>query len=132
MPLGYADGVPRIAENAPVRIYPGAQNAENGSVPNSAEGKTYRVVGRIAMDQMVVDLGEPGLSDPALGYLGAPAILFGAGENPPVEEWADAAQTINYEIVTRISSRVERLYVGGSWVEAELNELWGTGQEQEG
>ena len=132
VPLGYADGVPRIAENAPVRIYPGAQNAQDGSAPNNAEGKTYRVVGRIAMDQMVVDLGEPGLSDPALGYLGAPAILFGAGENPPVEEWADAAQTINYEIVTRISSRVERLYVGGSWVEAELNELWGTGQEQEG
>ena len=123
VPLGYADGVPRIAENAPVRIYPGAQNAE---------GKTYRVVGRIAMDQMVVDLGEPGLSDPDLGYLGAPAILFGAGENPPVEEWADAAQTINYEIVTRISPRVERLYVGGSWVEAELNELWGIDQEQEG
>ena len=132
VPLGYADGVPRIAENAPVRIYPGAQNVENGCVPNNAEGKTYRVVGRIAMDQMVVDLGEPGLSDPELGYLGAPAVLFGAGENPPVEEWADAAQTINYEIVTRISSRVERLYVGGSWVEAELNKLWGTGQEQEG
>ena len=132
VPLGYADGVPRIAENAPVRIYPGAQNVENGCVPNNAEGKTYRVVGRIAMDQMVVDLGEPGLSDPALGYLGAPAILFGAGENPPVEEWADAAQTINYEIVTRISPRVERLYIGGSWVEAKLNELWGTGQEQEG
>ena len=131
VPLGYADGVPRIAENAPVRIYPGAQNVENGCVPNNAEGKTYRVVGRIAMDQMVVDLGEPGLSDPELGYLGAPAVLFGAGENPPVEEWADAAQTINYEIVTRISSRVERLYVGGSWVEAELNELRGTGQEQE-
>ena len=132
VPLGYADGVPRIAENAPVRIYPGAQNVENGCVPNNAEGKTYRVVGRIAMDQMVVDLGEPGLSDPELGYLGAPAVLFGAGENPPVEEWADAAQTINYEIVTRISPRVERLYIGGSWVEAELNELWGTGQEQEG
>lgn len=132
VPLGYADGVPRIAENAPVRIYPGAQNAQDGSAPNNAEGKTYRVVGRIAMDQMVVDLGEPGLSDPALGYLGAPAILFGAGENPPVEEWADAAQTINYEIVTRISPRVERIYVGGSWVEAELNELWGTDEEQEG
>ena len=132
VPLGYADGVPRIAENAPVRIYPGAQNAEDGSVPNNAEGTTYRVVGRVAMDQMVVDLGEPGLSDPALGYLGAPAILFGAGENPPVEEWAEAAQTINYEIVTRISPRVERLYTGGSWVEAELNELWGTGEEQEG
>ena len=132
VPLGYADGVPRIAENAPVRIYPGAQKAQDGSAPNNAEGKTYRVVGRVAMDQMVVDLGEPGLSDPALGYLGAPAILFGAGENPPVEEWADAAQTINYEIVTRISPRVERIYVGGSWVEAELNELWGTDEEQEG
>ena len=33
VPLGYADGVPRIAENAPVRIYPGAQNVENGCVP---------------------------------------------------------------------------------------------------
>ena len=107
MPLGYADGVPRIAENAPVRIYPGAQNVENGSVPNNAEGKTYRVVGRIAMDQMVVDLGEPGLSDPPWATWGA-RHPFGAGENPPVEEWADAAQTINYEIVTRISSRMER------------------------
>ena len=78
------------------------------------------------MDQMVVDLGEAGLSDPALGYLGAPVVLFGAGENPPVEEWAEAAQTINSEIVTRISYRVPRVYVGGSWVEAELDGLWGT------
>ena len=117
-----------------MRVYPGAQNVENGSVPNNAEGTTYRVVGRVAMDQMVVDPGRTRpASDPALGYLGAPAILFGAGENPPVEEWAEAAQTINYEIVTRISPRVERLYVGGSWVEAELNERCGApAQEQEG
>ena len=126
VPLGYADGVPRIAENAPVRIYPGAQDEAAGRIPAGPEGKNYRVVGRIAMDQMVVDLGEAGLSDPALGYLGAPVVLFGAGENPPVEEWAEAAQTINYEIVTRISYRVPRVYVGGSWVEAELDGLWGT------
>ena len=125
VPLGYADGVPRIAENAPVRIYPGAQDEAAGRIPAGPEGKNYRVVGRIAMDQMVVDLGEAGLSDPALGYLGAPVVLFGAGENPPVEEWAEAAQTINYEIVTRISYRVPRVYVGGSWVEAELDGLWG-------
>ena len=109
IPMGYADGVPRVAENAPVRLYPAG-----------APARTVRVVGRIAMDQMVVDLGEPGLSDPSYGYLGARAVLFGAGEDPAVEEWADAAGTINYEIVTRISSRVERIYTGGSEHSEEL------------
>lgn len=104
VPMGYADGVPRVATGGPVRIYPA------GDTP-----RTYREVGRIAMDQMVLDLGAPGLSDPALGYLGAPAVLFGAGNNPPVTDWASAAGTINYEIVTRISPRVTRLSVGGSW-----------------
>lgn len=98
VPMGYADGVPRVATGGPVRIY-----------PSGAPPRTFRVVGRIAMDQMVVDLGEPGLEDPALGYLHAPAVLFGTGENPPVEEWAEAAGTINYEIVTRISGRVDRM-----------------------
>lgn len=100
IPVGYADGVPRVAEDAPVRLY-----------PTGAEAKTYKVVGRIAMDQMVVDLGEAGLSDPELGYLGARAVLFGEGDNPPVKDWADAAGTINYEIVTRISPRIERVTV---------------------
>lgn len=104
IPVGYADGIPRAATGGPVRLYPAG-----------APAATYREVGRIAMDQLVVDLGKPGLSDPALGYLGAPAVLFGTGTNPPVEEWADAAGTINYEIVTRISPRVTRLSVGGSW-----------------
>lgn len=100
IPVGYADGVPRVAEHGPVRIHPAG-----------APARTFRVVGRVAMDQMVVDLGEPGLSDPALGYLHAPAVLFGTGENPAVEEWAQAAGTINYEIVTRISPRVDRVYL---------------------
>ncbi len=100
VPVGYADGVPRTASGGPVRVYPAG-----------APAKTYRVVGRIAMDQMVIDLGEPGLTDPDLGYLGAPVVLFGSGENPPVEEWAEAAGTINYEIVTRISPRVDRVYL---------------------
>lgn len=100
VPVGYADGVPRTASGGPARVYPAG-----------APAKTYRVVGRIAMDQMVIDLGEPGLTDPDLGYLGAPVVLFGSGENPPVEEWAEAAGTINYEIVTRISPRVDRVYL---------------------
>ncbi|MDO4898093.1 MAG: alanine racemase [Rothia sp. (in: high G+C Gram-positive bacteria)] len=108
VPVGYADGVPRVATGGPVRIYPAA-----------APAQTYRVVGRIAMDQVVIDLGAPGLADPALGYLGAPAVLFGAGDNPPVTDWAEAAGTINYEIVTRISPRVPRLALGGSWQKEE-------------
>lgn len=102
IPLGYADGVPRVGTGGPVRIHPAG-----------APAGTYPVVGRIAMDQLVVDLGRPGLSDPALGYLHAPAVLFGGGEEPSADEWARAAGTINYEIVTRISARVDRVTVGG-------------------
>lgn len=111
VPVGYADGVPRIAEDAPVRIY-----------PRGAEAKTYKVVGRIAMDQMVVDLGEAGLSDDEYGFLGAHAVLFGEGENPPVKDWADAAGTINYEIVTRISPRITRVAVRDDAESAEDTE----------
>ncbi len=100
IPVGYADGVPRVATGAPVRLYP----------RGTAEPRTYPVVGRIAMDQMVIDLGAPGLSNPKFGYLGASAVLFGEGENPPVEEWAEAAGTINYEIITRISPRITRVH----------------------
>ncbi len=95
VPLGYADGVPRAGTGGPVRI----------------QGRTYPEVGRVAMDQIVVDLGEPGLSAPEHGLLGAEAVLFGAGDDPSASEWADAAGTINYEIVTRISPRVPRVHV---------------------
>lgn len=100
IPLGYGDGVPRVATGGPVRIY-----------PSGAEAATYPEVGRIAMDQLVVDLGRPGLSDPSRGYLHAPVVLFGSGDNPSVNDWADAAGTINYEIVTKISPRVDRIYL---------------------
>jgi alanine racemase len=59
------------------------------------------------MDQFVVDLGgdEPGP--------GEEAVLFGPGDRgePTAEDWAQAAGTIAYEIVTRIGSRVPRVYV---------------------
>ncbi|GAA3222294.1 hypothetical protein GCM10020256_29570 [Streptomyces thermocoprophilus] len=58
------------------------------------------------MDQFVVDLGgdEPGP--------GTQAVLFGPGDRgePTAEDWAQAAGTIAYEIVTRIGSRVPRVY----------------------
>lgn len=93
IPLGYADGIPRVAQDAPVLI----------------RGRVHRSVGRVAMDQFVVDLGPD--ADPQ-EYLGAEAVLFGGAGEPPVEEWAAAAGTINYEIVTRISSRVPRRQIG--------------------
>ena len=97
IPLGYADGVPRIATGGPVRV---------------AE-KTYPVVGRIAMDQMVIDLGPLGVSAGGTSLLGEEAVLFGDGADggPTAEDWARAAGTNNYEIVTRISTRVPRRYI---------------------
>ena len=50
-------------------------------------------------------------------------VLFGASPNPPVEEWAEASETINYEVVTRISPRVIRIYSGGTWIEREIDVL---------
>lgn len=97
IPLGYADGIPRVATGGPVRV----------------NGVTYPVVGRIAMDQMVIDLGEAGLVASGRSATGAAAVLFGPGGDgePSVDEWAAAAGTNNYEIVTRISPRVQRRYL---------------------
>ncbi|MFJ6573040.1 alanine racemase [Streptomyces sp. NPDC091292] len=92
IPLGYGDGIPRHA---------------SGTGPVLVGGKWRTVAGRIAMDQFVVDLGG---DEPPVG---ADAVLFGPGDRgePTAEDWAQAAGTIAYEIVTRIGSRVPRVYV---------------------
>jgi alanine racemase len=95
VPLGYADGVPRHASSR---------------VPVWINGTTYRVAGRVAMDQLVVDVGD----DPVA--VGDRAVLFGdpATGVPSADDWAAAAGTINYEIVTRIGPRVKRVYTSGA------------------
>ncbi|MEJ8648811.1 alanine racemase [Streptomyces sp. MS1.AVA.3] len=92
VPLGYADGIPRHA---------------SGTGPVLVAGKWRTVAGRIAMDQFVVDLGGDSAE------AGDPAVLFGPGDRgePTAEDWAQVAGTIGYEIVTRIGSRVPRVYV---------------------
>jgi alanine racemase len=92
VPLGYADGVPRSA---------------SGAGPVWINGSTYRVAGRVAMDQFVVDVGDASVE------VGDRAVLFGdpATGVPSVSDWAEAAGTINYEVVTRIGPRVVRRYV---------------------
>ena len=92
VPLGYADGIPRHASNAG---------------PVSINGQRFTVSGRIAMDQFIVDIGD------AVVAVGDRAILFGDPTTgvPAADDWAAAADTINYEIVTRIGPRVTRRYL---------------------
>jgi alanine racemase len=97
VPLGYADGLPRSAENAG---------------PLQVAGRRHHLAGRVCMDQVVVDLGDR----PDVGEVreGDPVVVFGdaARGEPTAQDWADAAGTISYEIVTRVGSRVPRLYQG--------------------
>jgi alanine racemase len=90
VPLGYADGVPRAASN----------RAEV-----SINGRRCPVVGRIAMDQFLVDVGEGAVR------VGDEVVIWGdpASGVPSAEEWAAAAETIGYEIVTRVGPRVPRV-----------------------
>lgn len=95
LPLGYADGYPRALSN-------------RGRV--LIKGKLAPIVGRICMDQMMVDVtGIEGVS------LGDEVTLFGvekeSGAHLPVKELAQMTQTINYEILTSISERVPRVMV---------------------
>ncbi len=92
VPVGYGDGIPRHAGNqAQVLV----------------DGKRRAVRGQVCMDQFVVDLGGD-LPDP-----GHDVVLFGPGTRgePTVQDWADAAGTISYEIVSRIGGRMTRRYV---------------------
>lgn len=109
VPLGYGDGIFRAASNSArvvVRTEAGLLNAP--------------LVGRVCMDQFMVDLGpaqgEPGTptarSGDAPAAVGDIAVLFGTGAlgEPLADEWADAASTINYEIVTNLGAHIPRAY----------------------
>jgi alanine racemase len=93
VPLGYGDGIPRHASGrGPVRV--------NGAV--------FEVAGRVCMDQFVLDIGVHPVERGDLAVLiGDPLV----GE-PTAHDWAAASDTIGYEIVTRIGTRVPRRYVG--------------------
>lgn len=89
VPLGYADGLPR---------------ATLGRAEVHVRGVRRPVVGRISMDQLVVDLGVRGV-DP-----GETVTVFGPGHDgePTVADWAGWSGTIEHEIVTGIGARVAR------------------------
>lgn len=93
LPIGYADGVFRSL---------------GGRLDVLINGKRRPGVGRICMDQFVVDLG-PGPIDVVEGD---EAILFGPGANgePTAQDWADLLGTIHYEVVTNPRGRITRTY----------------------
>lgn len=93
VPLGYADGIFRSA---------------TGRVEVMAGGTRRPVVGRICMDQFMIDVGGAPLAD------GDEVVLFGPGTDgePTCQEWADILGTITHEIVTRLGARVPRVYQG--------------------
>lgn len=96
---GYADGVPRSAS--------AADGHQGGHVAIS--GKLALIVGRVSMDLITADVTE--FADGAVRP-GDFATLIGPGIS--IEDAGHAAGTIGYEILTRLGTRFERLFIGDS------------------
>ena len=93
--MGYADGIPRIAQGAGIFVH----------------GTRAPIIGRVSMDQFVVDLGPE-----SEAKSGDWVEVFGDGlaGGYTAEDWGSASGSINYEIVTRIGPRVPRIYRSSS------------------
>ncbi|MGH3569650.1 MAG: alanine racemase [Pseudonocardia sp.] len=88
LPIGYADGVPR-------------RLGSHGRMRVLLAGRSRPVVGRVCMDQVVVDCGDDPIRE------GDGAVLFGPGDQgePTAQDWADELGTIHYEVVTGVHGR---------------------------
>jgi alanine racemase len=94
VPAGYADGVTRRLSNT-------------GEVV--VRGRRVPIVGRVCMDQFLVDLGPDGEA----ALWDEVCLLGGHGEAAvTADDWAAWLDTINYEVVCGVAGRVPRTYVG--------------------
>jgi len=90
--IGYADGLMRTSGN--------------GRYTLDIQGKEFPIIGNVCMDLTIVDIGtNSGLK------VGDEVIIF--GKQKAIEHFADVNHTIPYEILSRISSRVKRIYIKG-------------------
>ena len=95
--MGYADGVPRNA-NSIAGVLVGNKKAP--------------ILGRVSMDQFVVDLGNNSIARAGdWAYLIGSSVGDGGADGYTADAWGQASGTINYEIVTRIGPRVPRIYI---------------------
>jgi alanine racemase len=92
--IGYADGVPRLGSNTAFA---------------ALGGEVFPVVGRIAMDQLVLDIGHTDASP------GDTVTLFGdaRGDLPTAIEWAGHARRSPLAVTTSLGRRVRRVYTRG-------------------
>jgi len=88
LPIGYADGIPRILEKSEAYVVINQQKA--------------KIIGSICMDMMMCDVTEIEAKE------GDEVIVF--GESPTIQEFANWCQTIPYECFTSVSPRVKRIY----------------------
>jgi alanine racemase len=93
VPIGYGDGYSRALSNKGEAII---------------RGRRYPVVGRVCMDQLMVDLGPEGEA-----YNGDEVLLFGTknGDSVDAEELCRRLDTIPYELTCMVNGRVPRIYV---------------------
>jgi alanine racemase len=114
LPIGYADGLPRLL---------------SGRFDVAIHGRRYPGVGRICMDQCLVDLGAKPPGDIAEGDR---AIIFGRPDRgePTATEIADAIGTIDYEIVSGVRGRAVREYIGGGFSGGDFSDVDLRGGEQ--
>lgn len=91
IPAGYADGVFRAA---------------GGRAEVAIRGVRYRIAGRVCMDQFVVDLG------PSTSVVEGDVVTLIGPDGPSAREWADAAGTIDYEIVCRFGGLRPKVAAG--------------------
>mgnify|MGYP000609014982 CR=1 FL=1 len=89
LPVGYADGIPRLIGN------------KNGFV--GLQKKLVPIIGNVCMDMMMIDLGTVQVKE------GDEVIIF--NDKPSLEEFAIYCKTIPYEVLTSISRRVKRVYI---------------------
>ena len=89
LPVGYADGIPRLIGN------------KNGFV--GINNQKIPIVGNVCMDMLMVDLGN------LVAKEGDPVCIF--NKTPSLEEFSIYCKTIPYEVLTSISRRVKRVYI---------------------
>lgn len=89
LPVGYADGIPRLMGN------------QRGFI--SINGSLCPIVGNVCMDMLMVDVGSVHAEE------GDEAIIFNS--SPTLQQYAGYCQTIPYEALTSISRRVKRIYI---------------------